>query len=268
MKKMLPLLIATTLGGVSQSAWSENLAQIYDQAKQNDPQLLSAAAQRDAAYEAINASRGSFLPQINLSAGYNIVSSDFDSANSSRLSAGVGLSQELYRRSSWISLDSAEKSARQADSQYAAMQQGLILRVAQAYFNVLRAKDNLAFVRSEKVAVARQLEQTKQRFDVGLSAITDVHEAQAQYDGVLADEVLANNSLINSYEGLREITGQQYDSLNDLDTARFSVSKESKGRTNYSKKRKRKTCHYWQHVSGWIRLKIKSVSLAQPAYRA
>lgn len=229
MKKMLPLLIATTLGGVSQSAWSENLAQIYDQAKQNDPQLLSAAAQRDAAYEAINASRGSFLPQINLSAGYNIVSSDFDSANSSRLSAGVGLSQELYRRSSWISLDSAEKSARQADSQYAAMQQGLILRVAQAYFNVLRAKDNLAFVRSEKVAVARQLEQTKQRFDVGLSAITDVHEAQAQYDGVLADEVLANNSLINSYEGLREITGQQYDSLSDLDTARFSVSKVEQG---------------------------------------
>ncbi len=225
MKKMLPLLIAATLSGMSQSAWSENLAEIYDQAKQNDPQLLSAAAQRDAAYEAINSSRGTLLPQINLSAGYNIVRSDFDNANSDRFSAGIGLSQELYRRSSWITLDSAEKQARQADSQYAAMQQGLILRVAQAYFNVLRAKDNLAFVRSEKAAVARQLEQTKQRFDVGLSAVTDVHEAQAQFDGVLADEVLAQNSLINSYEGLREITGQQYDSLNELNTARFSVSK-------------------------------------------
>jgi outer membrane protein len=115
--------------------------------------------------------------------------------------------------------------ARQADSQYAAMQQGLILRVAQAYFDVLRAKDSLTFVRSEKKAVARQLEQTKQRFDVGLSAITDVHEAQAQFDGVLADEVLADNALINSYEELREITGQQYDSLSVLDTSRFSTSK-------------------------------------------
>ncbi|TON77377.1 hypothetical protein CGH50_29650, partial [Vibrio parahaemolyticus] len=70
-------------------------------------------------------------------------------------------------------------------------------------------QDNLVFVRAEKAAVGRQLEQTKQRFEVGLSAITDVHDAQAQYDAVLADEVLAENDLINSYESLREITGQE-----------------------------------------------------------
>lgn len=107
-------------------------------------------------------------------------------------------------------LDTAEKSARQADATYAATQQGLILRVSQAYFEVLRAQDNLVFVRAEKAAVGRQLEQTKQRFEVGLSAITDVHDAQAQYDAVLADEVLAENDLINSYESLREITGQEH----------------------------------------------------------
>jgi outer membrane protein len=225
MKKMLSLVIATTLSGMPLSAWSENLSEIYQQAKQNDPQLLSSEAQRNAAYEGINASRGALLPQINLTGGYNIVRSDYENANSSLLNMGVGLSQDLYQRASWIALDSAEKVARQADSLYAAMQQNLILRVSQAYFDVLKAQDNLAFVQAEKKTVARQLEQTKQRFDVGLSAITDVHEAQAQFDGVLADEVLANNSLINSYEELREITGQQYDSLSVLDTSRFTASK-------------------------------------------
>jgi outer membrane protein len=225
MKKILPLFIAATLFGMSQTAWSETLSEIYDQAKQNDPQLLGAGAKRDAAYEAINSSRGTLLPQINLSAGYGITRSNYQPADSDQLSAGVKLTQELYRRSSWLTLDSAEKTARQADAQYAATQQRLITRVAQAYFNVLRAKDNLTFVRSEKAAVARQLEQTKQRFDVGLSAITDVHEAQAQYDGVLADEVLAQNGLTNSYEGLREITGQEYSELSPLDTSRFSASK-------------------------------------------
>ncbi|MFA0520413.1 TolC family protein, partial [Vibrio sp. 10N.222.55.E8] len=87
--------------------------------------------------------------------------------------------------------------------------------------------DSLEFVRAEKAAVARQLEQTKQRFEVGLSAITDVHDAQAQYDGVLADEVLAENTLINNYEGLREITGQEHSNLSILDTDRFSASKPS-----------------------------------------
>ena len=97
--------------------------------------------------------------------------------------------------------------------------------MATAYFDVLRAQDNLEFVQAEKAAVGRQLEQTKQRFEVGLSAITDVHDAQAQYDSVLADEVLAENELINSYEGLREITGVEHSNLYVLDIERFSASK-------------------------------------------
>ena len=225
MKKLLPLLISATLGGLSTTASADDLAQIYDQAKQNDPKLLSAAAQRDAAFEAINSSRSSLLPQINLTAGYNINRSDVDLRDSDKLSAGINFSQELYDRSSWVSLDTAEKQARQADAQYANSQQSLMLRVAQAYFDVLSAQDNLEFVRAEKAAVGRQLEQTKQRFEVGLSAITDVHDAQAQYDTVLADEVLAENSLINSYESLREITGQEHTNLSILDTNRFSTSR-------------------------------------------
>lgn len=225
MKKLLPLFISAALGSLSSSVWADTLTEIYNQAKENDPQLLSSAAQRDAAFEAVTSSRGDLLPQINLTAGYNINRSDIDTRESDKLTAGISFSQQLYQRSSWVSLDTAEKNARKADSAYAATQQGLILRVAQAYFEVLRAKDNLAFVRAEKVAVARQLEQTKQRFEVGLSAITDVHDAQAQYDGVLADEVLAKNSLTNSYETLREITGQEHSDLSVLDTNRFSASK-------------------------------------------
>ncbi|EGR0011867.1 outer membrane channel protein TolC [Vibrio cholerae] len=225
MKKLLPLFVSAALGTLSSAVWAENLAEIYNQAKENDPQLLSVAAQRDAAFEAVTSSRSALLPQINLTAGYNINRSDQDLRESDILSAGINFSQELYQRSSWVSLDTAEKKARQADSQYAATQQGLILRVAKAYFEVLRAQDNLEFVRAEKAAVGRQLEQTKQRFEVGLSAITDVHDAQAQFDGVLADEVLAENSLTNSYEALREITGQEYSKLAVLDTKRFAASR-------------------------------------------
>lgn len=236
MKKLLPLLIGAALGSLSSSVWADSLAEIYDLAKQNDPQLLSVQAKRDAAFEAVTSSRSTLLPQINLTAGYNLtrgetesdIGSAFDRDNDQNaLTAGINFSQELYQRSSWITLDNAEKTARQADASYAATQQGLILRTAQAYFEVLKAQDNLEFVRAEKAAVARQLEQTKQRFEVGLSAITDVHDAQAQYDGVLADEVLAENSLTNSYEALREITGQEHKNLNVLDTKRFSASRSN-----------------------------------------
>ncbi|WP_128162058.1 outer membrane channel protein TolC [Vibrio chagasii] len=229
MKKLLPLFISAAIGSLSSSAFADTLAEVYDQAKQNDPQLLRSAAQRDAAFEAVTSSRSSLLPQINLTANYDINRGDRNDAgnDNNQWGVGIGFSQELYQRSSWITLDTAEKSARQADSAYAAEQQALILRTATAYFDVLRAQDNLEFVRAEKAAVARQLEQTKQRFEVGLSAITDVHDAQAQYDGVLADEVLAENTLTNSYEGLREITGQEHSQLSILDTDRFSASKSS-----------------------------------------
>ncbi len=216
MKKLLPLFISAALGSMSTAAWADSLAEIYDLAKQNDPQLLSVAAQRDQAFEAINSSRSALLPQINLTAGYDIARGDTDydqnsatvrdrSNDQNVLSAGVGFTQELYNRASWITLDTAEKTARQSDATYAATQQGLILRVSQAYFEVLRAQDNLVFVRAEKAAVGRQLEQTKQRFEVGLSAITDVHDAQAQFDAVLADGGFAENELINNHESLPEI---------------------------------------------------------------
>ncbi|OOF19991.1 outer membrane channel protein TolC [Salinivibrio sp. IB574] len=226
MKKLLPLALGLALGSLSSVALADDLAQIYQQAKQSDPTLNQAAAERDAAFSAVDATRGTLLPQIGLNAGYSITRNDSnDQRDSNTTSADISLSQQIFKRDSWINLDISEMQARQLDAVYAAQQQGLMLRVAQAYFDVLRAMDKLEFVKAEKAAVGRQLEQTKQRFEVGLSAITDVHDAQAQYDAVLADEILAQNALTNSYEGLREITGEAPRDLRVLDTARFSASK-------------------------------------------
>ncbi|MGL6117011.1 TolC family outer membrane protein, partial [Plesiomonas sp.] len=100
--------------------------------------------------------------------------------------------------------------------------------VANAYFGVLRAQDDLTVILAEKKAVYRQLEQTKQRFDVGLVAITDVQDAQAQYDQVIASQITAQNSLDNSLENLREITGNLPNQINILDTKQFSTQKPLK----------------------------------------
>ncbi|UJF20042.1 outer membrane channel protein TolC [Vibrio sp. SS-MA-C1-2] len=230
MKKVLSLAIAASL--MSGSVLAQDLAEIYQQAKETNPNLLKAEAVKESAFEAINESRASLLPQIDLTAGYNTSYTETDNApisgtsTTGALSAGVGLNQSIYNRANWINLDLAELNARESDTNYAVEQQQLILDSATAYFDVLNATDNLRFTRAEKKAVGRQLEQTKQRFEVGLSAITDVHDAQADYDSVLADEIIAENNLINSYEELREITGIEYKKLDILDTERFSVQPE------------------------------------------
>lgn len=232
MKKLLPYFIGIASGTFASFATADDLIQVYQEAKQSDPQLLQASATRDAAFSAIDIRRGTLLPQINLAAGYNIVNNSEASANrlynTSTLSAGIDLSQNIFDRDSWINLNIAEITARQADAVYAAEQQALILRTANAYFNVLRSIDDLLFIQAEKAAVSRQLEQTKQRFEVGLSAITDVHDAQAQYDSVLAQEILSKNQVTNSHEELREITGQRHDNLSILNTKTFSTSRPKK----------------------------------------
>ncbi len=216
-KTLLSTLVLLCAAGQAQA---ENLLEIYQQATQNDPQVREAKARRDAAFEKINESRAALLPQINLGAGATYTESN--QTDSTVTNAGVNLSQALYRKSSWVNLDITEKQAAQSEVSYKQVQQLLILRATQAYFNVLNAEDALSFVQANKEAVSRQLEQTKQRFEVGLSAMTDVHEAQAQYDQALADEIIARNALDNSKEALRELTGTSYDQLSALNTDSFS----------------------------------------------
>ncbi|MCC4783679.1 outer membrane channel protein TolC [Vibrio lentus] len=218
--KITPLILLAMSGTVK----ADSLSEIYGLAKQHDPELLEAAAQRDSAFEAINSTRSNLLPQIDLTAGYVYQDTDRHEADGSSGNVNLGLVQSIYDRGSWISLSISEKTAREADARYAVTQQSVIYNITEAYFDVLSAKDNLRFVQSEKEALAKQLNQTEQRFAVGSAPITDVQDAQAQYDNVVAQEIQAQNSVENALEELRAITGQPASNLSVLDINRFSTS--------------------------------------------
>ncbi|MDF0534088.1 outer membrane channel protein TolC [Shewanella yunxiaonensis] len=221
--KIRTLCAALTLAASAHAAHADDLLQIYQQALKSDPVVLQAKAQRDQLYEAIEVNRASLLPTISGQIGYSKAWNSY-SGNSRGLTGTLSLSQSIYDHSVWVGLSLAEKTAAQADADYAASLQSLIIRVTSAYFDVLSAKDTYEYQIAERTAIERQLEQTKQRFAVGLTAITDVHEAQAQYDLANAAVITAQNSLTNSYEALREITGVDHTDLKVLDTDRFSAS--------------------------------------------
>nr|MCP3866079.1 outer membrane channel protein TolC [Aestuariibacter sp.] len=229
--------------GMTTPVLADSLLEVYQQALANDPVVNRAKAQRDAAYQGIPLSRAALLPQVSGSLGYskssrettqtiqvdnddgstgfNIVNVDIDSNSTSY---GIDLNMSLYDHSNWLGLDRAELTAEQSDATYAAATQELIVRTVTAYLNVLRAQDNLNFVQAEKRAIERQLEQTKQRFEVGLTAITDVHEAQANYDSTVAQEIVAENQIEMAREALRVITGKYHDRLYVLNTERFTAT--------------------------------------------
>lgn len=228
-------LISLLIGaGFAAQAQAVDLMDVYKQALQHDPQFQQANAQRHAAMSGVDISKSALLPQLTGKLGYQfrtyeqyypIGPTPIVTGKSSGWDASVSLQQVIYDHGTWVQLDKAEKAAAQAEVNYGAARQGLITRVAQAYFGVLQAKDTLAFREAEKKAIARQLEQTKQRFAVGLTAITDVHEAQAQYDAAVANEISARNAVANSYEALSEITGVRYTDLDVLNTKQFAPSK-------------------------------------------
>ncbi|ACT11372.1 MULTISPECIES: outer membrane channel protein TolC [Pectobacterium] len=227
MKKLLPLLIGLSLGGFSAMSQAENLLQVYQQAKSTNPDLRSSAATRDAAFEKINESRSPLLPQLGINAGYtyNKGYRDSNGVNNNEKSATLQLTQTLFDMSKWRALTLQEKQAGIEDVTYQTAQQNLMLNTATAYFNVLRAIDSLSYINAQKQAIYRQLDQTTQRFNVGLVAITDVQNARAQYDSVLANEVLTRNTLDNALESLRQITGNFYPQLAGLNIERFSTQK-------------------------------------------
>ena len=230
-KHLLSAAVGIALTTVSFTSNAEDLAQIYRLAVDNDPTLLRAAAERNAIQKGVDIAKSGFLPQVTGQAGYSDSSSEsfqpgigsYD-IDTDGWQAGVSLNQSLFDWSVWKNADIAEKQAYQAEISYNNAQQELMLRVVNAYFQALQAKDDLSFAEAEKKAIKRQLEQTKQRFSVGLTAITDVHEAQAQYDSAVAREIQARNAVEIAYESIREITGQYPQTLAALDTETFSPS--------------------------------------------
>ena len=125
----------------------------------------------------------------------------------------VTLRQSLFRWDQVVGLRQADKTVARAEAVREAAQQDLIIRVAQRYFDVLAAEDRLTSIHADRTAIARQLEQAKQRFEVGLIAITDVQESQAAYDNAVANEIAAKRSLATAREFLREITGEYVSEL-------------------------------------------------------
>ena len=218
------LLIVGTFA-MSSAANAASLLEVYQQALQSDPQIHEAEARRLAALEAEPQARGVLLPQVNLNGGWTKLDSSGKSF-SLGLNRTVEVTQEtdqkgftaelrqtIFRWDQIVNLRRADKIVAKAEAVREAAQQDLIIRVAQRYFDVLAAEDRLTSIHADRTAIARQLEQAKQRFEVGLIAITDVQESQARYDQSVANEIGAKRSLATSRNFLREITGEYISSL-------------------------------------------------------
>lgn len=212
-----------------------DLAEIYEMARASDPQLAAAEANMMAAGEGIVQARSALLP--NLAGRATLGDSSSSSAqvtsipqpdgtvrfgradgsgDSSTRQYSLTLSQSVYDHSDYTRLRGARAGAARAAASYDAAVDGLVIRVAEAYFAVLTATTNLDAAQAEEKAVKRQLEQAEQRFEVGLSAITDVHEAQARFDGARAAAILSQNQLDDAYEALTELTGRPIESVDPL----------------------------------------------------
>lgn len=241
-KNILAALVSLSCAIGATAAHAEDLLQVFEIATANDPTVLKAKAQADAQSYQSDRAMSALLPQIGLSLGYEKSdSTSFQSvgdlsnqvkveSDTDQFTRGVSLSQTLFDLGAWNNLGIADKQALQASAQYDFAKQDLIVRVADGYFNVLSAIDSLEFVKAEKRAIERQLEQTKQRYAVGLTAITDVHEAQAQaqFDNSVAQEIVAGNAVETARELLREITGKYHAKLDVLNTETFSTVKPNK----------------------------------------
>ena len=223
-------LCALAVPGLATAA---SLLEVYQQALQSDPLIHEAEARRMASQELLPQARGSLFPQISAGGswfqgsdsglqqeaiqdsmgniiGFNTVDaeSDFDG-----FGWNAELRQTLFRWDQFVSLKQAGKRVAKAEVDYEAAQQDLIVRVVIRYFDVLAAEDRLTSIHADRLAIARQLEQAQQRFEVGLIAITDVQESQAAYDQSVANEIQAKRELATSREFLREITGEYIPNL-------------------------------------------------------
>lgn len=204
---------------------ANSLLDIYELALKNDAQIKADKAGYEAGKEYGDIARAGLLPQINAKYTYSDGKSEYSEVpsnarvgetNTKSKDWAASLDQPLFNLSAWYDYKKGQKLSDQAEARFGADQQSLIVRVASAYFNVLRSVDRLETTIAEQNAFAHQLDQVKQRFDVGLVAITDVHEAQAAYDSALAATLEARGSLSISYEALEVLTGKPEDQIAPL----------------------------------------------------
>jgi outer membrane protein len=225
---------ALLLALVALPAGAESLTDIYELALENDAQLKAEQAQYKALLETEKSGLSALLPQ--LAAQYQWTDQDrevgtesfavvdgqitvIDTAtNTETVVQGysVSLSQAIFNLPAWFTFQSGKEVSKQAEATFAANQQNLIVRTVEAYLAVLRAGDNLTASKAQERAFERQLEQTRQRFEVGLIAITDVDEAQAAYDLARVTRIRDENALDVALERLSVLTGKRHDNLEIL----------------------------------------------------
>jgi len=217
----------------SMSARTETLLDIYELALENDAQLKAQEARYLANIENKNVALSALLPQVR--AGYGITGTDAESL--SRQIVGFtpsaqpiiddgynrtdvetegwdfALAQPLFDLGAWYSLQAGQEFSKQAEAEFASATQNLIVRTVEAYLGVLRAQDNLAAAEAAERAFSRQLEQTQQRFEVGLIAITDVYESEAARDLAEVQRIVEENNVAVAKERLSILTGQDHGSL-------------------------------------------------------
>ncbi|WP_017445137.1 TolC family outer membrane protein [Gayadomonas joobiniege] len=198
-----------------------DLVQVYQLAKEQDPLIKQAEAEFRAAEQLDDLSRSALLPQINGSLSY----SDDNLQNQQQTAATIGLVQSIYQHDNWLNLSKADKQIAQSRYVLQLNQYDLINRVVNAYLDLLLAQDNLTFVQAEKEAIQRELERTREQLKVGIAAVTNLHEAQAQFDASVAEEISAENEIELARENLREITGQYYIEIDPLKTDDFTPPK-------------------------------------------
>lgn len=211
--------LAAVLCG-SQPVWAEDLVQIYRQALDSDPVLKAASASREASQEAQPQAQALLLPKVQAVADqgrtFGIAGSPTSQSAYNSHTYAIQLVQPVYNRGSQVQQQLAKAVVGQSDVDFHNAQNELILRVAQGYFGVLAALDNLTYATAAKNAFARQLEQANRRFEVGLATITDVYDAQARFDAAVSSEIEYTNKLADAREQLRQLTGQEYAELNLL----------------------------------------------------
>ncbi|OHC82096.1 MAG: channel protein TolC [Sideroxydans sp. GWF2_59_14] len=186
--------------GISPLAGAADLLELYRAAQSQDATFGAARAARDAGQEKLTQGRALMLPSVNLTANttkndvHTVLPVDSTKKYNSH-GYGVSLVQPLFREQNWALYTESELQVAQSEAQFKQAEQDLVLRVAQAYFDVLIAQDSVQLAAAQKTAIAQQLEQAKRNFEVGTATITDTHEAQARYDLIVAQEIAAQSAL-------------------------------------------------------------------------
>ena len=207
-------------------AMAVDLIGVHDLALESDPRLQAAEYRREATAENKTQAWANLLPQLGASADWNkghtdtsIAGTEISQQNKEARSYGATLQQSLYRQANYEQLDVARGQITQADALYQVVFLDFLLRVSDSYFIVLTLIDGVTFAEAEELALKRQYEQAEQRFEVGLTAVTDVHEAKASYDNARARAIVARNNLSDAKEELKALTGkyfEEYDALQEV----------------------------------------------------